>query len=281
MAVTKNHQILFWRVLLLLTVLLGLVMIPIPARAALGILSVQPDVVSNLNSVQLVITGTDFQDGARVVVEQVGALPTSFVSSTVLSALLPSGLIPGIYTVTVVNPDATSVSLPNSLTVTGAQETPVATAVGGVDRPLLVVDSYTTNKDDASGKPATLTVRLRNKGQTAAYNMTAVFTPGDLIPLQTGGVLAVYQIEPGEVKKVVQPFSLSSEALTKRYAAVVMTVTYTATSGTAYTETFNFKHPHTSAIVFWRRTNPYPNPDTNHGSQPAASDYHQVVSDQP
>jgi hypothetical protein len=239
MSVKKNQQIVIWRVLLFITIVLGLVLIPVPAHAALSILSVQPDVVSNLNSVQLVVTGTDFQDGARVVVEQVGALPTSFVSSTVLSALLPSGLIPGTYTVTVINPDASSVSLPNSLTVTGAQETPVATAVGGVDRPLLVVDSYTTNKDDTSGKPATLTVRLRNKGQTAAYNVTAVFTPGDLIPLQTGGVLAVFEIEPGEVKKVVQPFSLSSEALTKRYAAVVMTVTYTAVSGTAYTETFN------------------------------------------
>jgi hypothetical protein len=239
MAIKKNHQILIWRGLLILTIVVGLVLIPISAQAALSIQSVQPDVVSNMNTVQLVITGTDFQDGARVVIEQVGALPTSFVSSTVLSALLPSGLIPGQYTVTVINPDASSVSLPNSLTVTGAQETPVVTPGASVDRPLLVVDSYTTNKDDASGKPATLTVRLRNKGQTAAYNMTAVFTPGDLIPLQTGGVLAVYQIEPGEVKKVVQPFSLSLEAQSKRYAAVVMAVTYSSPSGTAYTETFN------------------------------------------
>jgi hypothetical protein len=239
MTFKKNQQTIIWRVLLLFTVLLGLVLIPIPARAALSILSVQPNTVSNANTVQLVVTGTDFQNGSSVVIEQVGALPTSFVSSTVLSALLPSGLIPGIYTVTVVNPDASSVSLSNSLTVTGAQETPVVTPGSGIDRPLLVVDSYTTNKDDSSGKPATLTVRLRNKGQTAAYNVTAVFTPGDLIPLQTGGVLAIYQIEPREVKKVVQPFSLSIEAMSKRYASVVMAVTYTGSSGTAYSETFN------------------------------------------
>ncbi len=229
------------KALLPLLIVIGLLLIPLPVSAALGITRIQPDQVSNASVVELVVTGTDFENGSRVLIEQVGALPTSFVSSTVLTALIPAGLAPGIYTVTVINPDSSSVSLPNALTITAPIQTPVPTTdTGGFDRPVIVVASYTTGQESIPvGESGNLQVQLYNKGQKIAFNVTVTFTPGDFIPLQTGGVLSVNEIDPGEKKKVTQPFMISSEAMYKKFATVVMTASYTDVNGTAYTETFN------------------------------------------
>jgi hypothetical protein len=59
----------------------------------------------------------DFVDGAVVSLSNYGALDTVFVSATSLTAMLPAGIAPGSYTLSVVNPDASSVSFPNAVTV--------------------------------------------------------------------------------------------------------------------------------------------------------------------
>jgi hypothetical protein len=158
-----------------------------------------------------------------------------------------------VYTVTVVNPDSTSASLPGALTVVEPsptrEATPTATPPGEATptpstRPLLVIDSYGTNVDKIlAGTKFNLSIKLENVGGRAATNIVAVFTPGDFIPRESGGVLAAAEIDAGDKQKFVQPLTASSEIAGKDIATLVMTVNYTDSSGTAYTETFNVVLP--------------------------------------
>ena len=88
-----------------------------PAQAALGITDIQPRTAENNQSTQLTITGTEFAAGAVALLENFGALSTSFINSTVLTAMLPPGLAPGVYGITVVNPDSSSTTLANAITI--------------------------------------------------------------------------------------------------------------------------------------------------------------------
>ena len=217
-----------------------------PAFAALGITNVQPSIVTGLTSVELVVTGTDFLDGAVVIVENFGALTTSYVSATVLTASLPAGIDPGVYTVTVINPDSSSVSLSNALIVqlpTATVPSPTST-LPAASRPLIVVQSYTAGDAPITpGQPYELVIKLENMGKAFATNLTAVFPPGDFIPRDTGGVLAVTEIDPGESQKLTQPVTASYELIGKSFATIVMQVSYYDPAGIAYQETFNLALP--------------------------------------
>lgn len=234
--------------LALLILLLGTSLLPVtPAYAQLGIISVQPNTVSGLTPVDLVITGADFVEGASVVVEGFGALETTFVSNTVLRATLPAGIDPGTYTITVINPDSSSASLADALRVlapTATPTTPAQPSATPATRPVVVVSSYTVGKEPLTpGKQYTLVVKLSNSGGQTAQNIVTVFTPGDLVPRETGGVVAMENLGPGEGHKISQPVTASFDLFGKTYATVVMTVSYTDLSGTAFTETFNLTIP--------------------------------------
>jgi hypothetical protein len=233
------------RSLILLVILAGLLLAnPLPALAQLSIISVQPNTVTGLTPVELVVTGTDFVDGAVLVVENFGALITRFVSSTVLTGLLPQGIDPGVYTVSVINPDSTSVSLARALTVVSPTATSAPTTEPLGERPILVVKSYSAGSEPVvAGKGYNLVVKLQNSGARFAKNVVAVFTPGDFIPTGTGGVLAADEIDPGGTQKFTQPVTASYEIVGKSFATVVLVVSYTDPSGIAYSETFNLNVP--------------------------------------
>ena len=71
----------------------------------------------------VVITGTGFAtDGTGTIPPTVtlGSIPltaVTFVNDTQLTATVPSGMAPGLYTLTVTNPDAGSASLTDAFTV--------------------------------------------------------------------------------------------------------------------------------------------------------------------
>ncbi|MCI0518944.1 MAG: IPT/TIG domain-containing protein [Chloroflexi bacterium] len=242
-----RHPALF-RLGALLLLTLALLAAAQPARADLGITSVQPNVVSNAASVELVITGSDFADGTVALLEDFGGLTTTFVSATVLRAMLPAGIAPGSYTLTVVNPDSTSVSLADALTITEpipytptptGQPTPIPAT-----RPLIVIDSYAANVDEIkAGTEFDLVIRLKNIGGQAAKGLVATFTPGDFIPRESGGVLGTSEIPAGEKKKFTQALTASPDLAGKSIAALVMIVSYSDESGAAYTETYNLSLP--------------------------------------
>lgn len=240
-----------WIAVVVLTGILG----NAQAEVLVEILSVQPNVVSNTSSTQLVITGSDFSDGAQVVLENFGLLQASFVSSTVLTAQLPAGLAPGSYTITVINPDSSSASLSNALQVVAFTETapaatltpaPEETRVPGV-RPLVVIDSYDAGVESISpNQEFELNIKLRNIGDLPANNLIATFPPGDTVPRVSGGVLAITELDPGERKKFNQPLTASYELWGKVAANIIMQVSYTDPDGVPYSETFNMTLPVTT-----------------------------------
>jgi hypothetical protein len=222
--------------------------LPFPVQAALGITDVQPRTISANTSVNLVVTGTDFVDGAVVVLSNYGALDTSFVSATNLTAMLPAGIPAGVYSLTVLNPDSSSATLPGALTVSEPTPTTQPPANGATAtpfvRPLIVVDTYNIGADAITpGQDFDLVIRVHNIGGREAVNLIATFTPGDVVPRESGGVLARIELVPGETKKLQQPMTATRELFGKSVAAVVMQLSYTDLNGTAYTETFNLSLP--------------------------------------
>jgi photosystem II stability/assembly factor-like uncharacterized protein len=79
---------------------------------------VHPSSAPNDLDTPIVITGTDFADGATVTLGDESLSDVSRVSSTTLQAMVPWGMDPGVYTLTVTNPDSESDSLANAFTVT-------------------------------------------------------------------------------------------------------------------------------------------------------------------
>ncbi len=214
---------------------------PQSALAALGVSGVTPNNVSNGNAVILTISGSDFADGAVASLNGYGSLSTTFVNANTLTAVLPAGVPVGSYTLTVTNPDTTAASLPNALTVQAPVPTATATtAISGYERPLLVVQSSGANVDAITpGNDFTLDVRLFNAGQLTANNVVVTFAAStSLVPLSTGGVIALGQVHPNNRSDLSQAFTASSDLWGSAVVTVDMTVSYTDEGGAGYSEKF-------------------------------------------
>ena len=78
------------------------------------------DPVSGANDIDtsVTITGADFVATPTVSLGSTALTNVTWVNSTTLTATVPWGMDPGAYTLTVVNPDGGSVTLPSAFTVT-------------------------------------------------------------------------------------------------------------------------------------------------------------------
>jgi hypothetical protein len=231
----------------LFVLILALLANPLPARAALGISDVQPRTVSLNTSVTLSITGSDFVEGAVASLSNYGALDTVFVSATNLTAMLPAGIAPGSYTLTVVNPDASSVSFPNAVSV--EQPTPTTgpssedTTPTPYIRPLVVVDTYNFGAETLTpGQDFDLVVKLHNIGGLEALNLIATFTPGEVVRRRAAACWPRFRSYQ-ETRKTAAADDATSGLYGKTIAAVVMRLSYTDQNGTAYSETFELSLP--------------------------------------
>src|SRR5512139_525294 len=73
------------------------------------------------------------------------------------------------------------------------------------ERPLVVVQSYSSSAGSISANQQfDLVIKLRNIGTTEARNLIASFPVGDVVPRETGGVVATTELDPGENKKFEQ-----------------------------------------------------------------------------
>jgi hypothetical protein len=79
---------------------------------------VDPASTPNDLDTPIVITGTGFTAGMTVTLGSTRLPDATWVSSTTLTATVPWGMNPGVYTLTVTNPDGQSGSLPNVFNVT-------------------------------------------------------------------------------------------------------------------------------------------------------------------
>ncbi|MCA9898927.1 MAG: IPT/TIG domain-containing protein [Ardenticatenaceae bacterium] len=220
------------------------------ATPSIVVSSVQPSSVSNLADTELVITGSGFVDGAVVVLSGLGGLNTTFVSSSLLRANLPAGTAPGGYSITVINPNATSATLNNALTVTapaGPTSTPVPTntpAPTAFVRPLLVVNSYGASSAEITpGENLAFEMTIANAGQSRATNVVATFIAGSFTARDTGGVQALGTIDPSGTVRFWQPLAASRDLAGQSLGTLEVKVDYTDVNGTPYSETFALTFP--------------------------------------
>lgn len=224
-----------------LLVTVSLMMIPSSAVVALGIVSVAPNLIINNVSNTISIGGSEFEVGSVVSLDGYGPLSTTYVSPTTLSAVVPSGITEGAYTVTVTNSDLSAASLPNGLTVAA----PVATAnPEPFKRPQVVIKSYKANVSTIQfGQEFNLSITIQNSGQLTASNVQASFTPGDLIPRQTGGVVAIGSIGSDDKASFSQPMTAAINLWGKNMVSADMTISYYDETGTGYSEKFTLVLP--------------------------------------
>jgi len=233
--VKKNFRLLC---LLAIIMLMGL---PLTAVSALGIVSVAPNLIINNVTNTISVGGSEFDVASVVSLDGYGTLSTTYVSPTTLSAVVPTGITTGVYTVTVTNPDTSTASLPNGLTVTAPEPTPQPEPFG---RPQVVVNSYKANVGVIQfGQEFKLSVNVHNSGQQAAFNVQASFTPGDLIPRKTGGVVAIGSISSKDEASFSQPMTAATNLWGKSMVSVDMTVSYYDEAGVGYSEKFTLALP--------------------------------------
>ena len=195
---------------------------------------VQPNTITGGIPTELVITGNGFVTGAVVILDGYGALTTVFVSANVLRATVSSDVPAAVYDLTVVNPDATSATLPGALTVLnhpGPTNTPLATGTPAPTtfvRPLLTVQSYGASSSEiVPGENLDFEMTLINSGQIAATNVIVSFEAGDFTPRTTGGVVAIGALNPSETNRFWQPLAASRSLAGNSIATLPVKVTYT------------------------------------------------------
>lgn len=110
-----------------------------------------------------------------------------------------------------------------------------------VDRPVVVVANYSFGDDEYinPGETFSLNLRLENSGQTTARNVVATFTSGEIVPLETGGSVAVGDIGAGQSKDFDQPVTATWDVWGKVVASLPMTVSYSDDVGNIYSQAFD------------------------------------------
>jgi hypothetical protein len=107
------------------------------------------------------------------------------------------------------------------------------------ERPVVIINFYNTNPSPANvGQDFDLSMQIYNTGQTSARNIVLVFSPGGFLPRNTGGVLAVPNIFPGNRFDINQPMTASWELWGQSVSTLDMTIGYTDELGNAYSEKF-------------------------------------------
>ena len=258
----KRNRSIYINILAIISILAMLLIFPTVVKAAFEIIGVTPAIISAASENPIIISGNDFVSGAVVSLDGFGSLNTSYVSSTTLSATVPSGIPQGIYTLTVTNPDTSVASLANALTIISEAPTtspsPTSKPPNSYERPVIVVNTYSLSQDTISpGDFFTLFITLYNAGQKYATNVVATFTPGELMPRVTGGVVAVGEIAPGNRSEFGQPLLLNSDVWGS-VTSINMLVTYTDESGAIYSETFTITLPVFHSYSYWATSTPTP-----------------------
>ena len=106
-----------------------------------------------------------------------------------------------------------------------------------VVRPQISVQNYRTKPDNVQyGENFTLIVKLRNQGEAQAFNVQAVFTSSDFVPLKNGGVNIVGDLVAGNSMDIDQPMTVANYVY--GIVSVAMNLSYTDTNGAVYSEQF-------------------------------------------
>ena len=127
-------------------------------------------------------------------------------------------------------------------------------------RPIITVQSYWISVDTLQpGMEFTLKMRLQNDGEAEASNLVVTFVPGELVPRQTGGVIAVASLAAGDKVTLSQPLSATWDIWGKSFASINVTVSYQGADGTKYTGEFTLTFPvYTPSVIITQTPTPTP-----------------------
>ena len=124
-------------------------------------------------------------------------------------------------------------------TPAATEPAPTATQKPDHRRPIVVVQSYSTDVDTIKpGLSFNAFITLVNSGTSTATNLVVSFTPGDFTPTETGGVVALGTVYPDNRIEFKQPLTAGSEIWGKRIASLQMTISYNDEGGALFTEEF-------------------------------------------
>ena len=134
----------------------------------------------------------------------------------------------------------TPTDTPTAAAPTATPQPTSTTAPSSSFRPVIILDSYSVTGDSVTpGQRFDLVLRVFNTGQDFGRNLILTYSGGDLLPMETGGVRSIGEIDPGERINVVQPFVASSSLAGSSYASLTVNVSYTDLAGAvSYTESF-------------------------------------------
>ncbi|MDX9863554.1 MAG: NEW3 domain-containing protein [Anaerolineaceae bacterium] len=153
---------------------------------------------------------------------------------------IPASASTGDDTVTAVAASQTDPAIITSLTLTTTAVAPTATVPppGAVNRPLLVIPSYTAGGAIAAGKDFRLDVSIRNIGQAHASNVIVDFESTDFLPLETGGLRALPSLVASNSASVSQSFRAGEDTAGKTNGTISAAITYSDSAGNSYSDTF-------------------------------------------
>jgi len=179
-------------------------------------------------------------------------------------------------------PTPTETPTPTATATATLEPTPTATLPQTGVRPVVVLAAYSSKPALISpGKEFSLEIRLVNQGQSTARNIIVIIPAGNFIPLETGGVLAVSELVPGERQKLTQPLAASS-SLTGSVATLEVKISYTDLAGQAFNEAFiialNLAQPVYSGPAATATPTPTPTPIAINRPQLVISGYQTDVS---
>lgn len=136
-------------------------------------------------------------------------------------------------------------------------------------RPIVVILSYKTKPAPITvGQNFVLNINIENQGQISAKNLVITFTPGDFLPRDTGGVLAISQLDPDEDKSVKQSFVATNALQGQDVSTLAASINYMDESGNAYSESFTFAIGINKPVFAGSGAKPTPTPTATQVARP-------------
>lgn len=242
----------FLSIVLLITLFLGMAAVqPGYAQTVTPTISVSPTTAAKngVSGTDVLYTLTVTNTGTEAV-NLIASAPSENLFTVTIDPSAEFTLLPGAFINVVVRISLSTEVLPGTTEVTNVRFSAGESMLGNAiltttaspasGRPLLVLDSYSVGADSIkAGSQFDLTLRVRNNGQDFGKNVVLTFSGSEFMPVDTGGVRSLSEIDPGERLDVVQPFIASSSLFGVKYGSITVNVSYTDLAGAAtYTETF-------------------------------------------
>lgn len=106
-------------------------------------------------------------------------------------------------------------------------------------RPLISIEGYDTGGTVLyGGSKFDLTLYVHNNGKEFANNIVISFEGGEILPLETGGVISHYEIDPKETVAFTHKFMIGTSLTWSGYGIIKATINYTDPYGAAYVDVF-------------------------------------------